>query len=204
MKFNQLNLKMKLLGVTVVVLAVFIGGTYTVQKFSEKQLLTAEKNVVKDDADKKEENDIETDSLETVQKTVEEIEQMSIYDYYTAYLFYDEELVQNFEQKFKVNATERKIQSLTSEELRYLNVTHYFYQYKENPILIKNESEGKMSLELMLRDANALSSEIDSEAAIIAICKKHEVDANGKIKNLTPEIVVEMDEKLFEISDHPK
>ena len=211
-----IKLSTKLLVSTLAIGSLFLGGTYLSQSLSEKRILTQAE---------KEKNS------ETLQPMASEedinTDEMTIKTYYNDYLEASPKVTEAFAEKFGADALTIKMQEMFTassghkEKFDYISALYRFYQNSDQPILAKNEvkeknKEGDLevvlnehgeysySLETELRDVNALSPAIDSAKAIKEICQKNGIDPDGKIGDLTPELILEIDEALFTISDHPK
>lgn len=87
----------------------------------------------------------------------------------------------------------------TSQEL----AEELLKEYGECPLLDENAEEhfGNSSLENMMNDINAAICAKDS---ITEICQENNIDVNSaKIKDLTKEQIVEIDQEVFRRSFHP-
>lgn len=76
-------------------------------------------------------------------------------------------------------------------------------EYPEIPLLDKNAKEhfGNSSLENMINDINAGDG---AKEAITAVCQENNIDVNtAKVKDLTKDMIVEIDQEVFLSSDHP-
>lgn len=194
----------KLAIATVVICGLFIGGITLAQNLSEESIV-AESN----------EQDIEA-AIEKTQQQFEQIDKMSVREYYVDYLGYDPRIAADFEEVYQTDASQVKMKGVEGERFDLLVALVSFYENGDQPILAKNEQkeDGQVvigengdfaySLETLSSDVAALSDEIDSETPIIEICVKHGIDPDGKVRDLTPAIIMEIDQKLFEISDHPE
>lgn len=192
---KKIRLNSKLLVGLIILGAVFFSGIYGFQRLSEQKLIEA----------------AVVDEFEQVdlQSEMDEMNQMSVREFYTKIMGMSEESIADFEEKYSMDADEKKAMEISGEEHSYLTALRYLSDEENAPILSRNElsMEDKsylMSLETSLADINALSSKIDSTKPIIEICRKHGIDPDGKISDLTAEAIAEIDQKLFEISDHPK
>ncbi|WP_086350672.1 hypothetical protein [Candidatus Enterococcus clewellii] len=202
---KKMALWKKLTLATVVICGLFFGGITLAQNLSEQSILAASNN-----------QETEEEAIARTQKEFERIDKMSVQEYYIDYLDYDPRIMADFEEKYAEDANEVKIKDLDNEKSNYLMALTSFYENGDQPILARNEQkengeviigangEYAYSLETLSGDVAALSDAIDSTTPIIEICVRHGVDPEGKIRDLTPEIIVEIDRKLFEISDHPK
>ncbi|MBP1046132.1 hypothetical protein I6N96_07540 [Enterococcus sp. BWM-S5] len=201
---KKMGLWKKLIIATVTICALFFGGVTLAQNLSEQSIMTAT-------------NDQEIEeAIARSQKEFERIDKMSVREYYVDYLDYDPRIVVDFEEKYKVDASQTKMKDVDRERNNYLMALTSFYENGNQPILAKNEEkedgqviigesgEYAYSLETLSSDVAALSDAIDSETPIIEICVKYGVDPDGKVRDLSPEIIMEIDQKLFEISDHPE
>lgn len=194
----------KLAIATVVICGLFLGGITLAQNLSEESIV-AESN----------EQDIEA-AIEKTQQQFEQIDKMSVREYYVDYLGYDPRIAADFEEVYQTDASQVKMKDVEGERFDLLVALVSFYENGDQPILAKNEQkeDGQVvigengdfaySLETLSSDVAALSDEIDSETPIIEICVKHGIDPDGKVRDLTPAIIMEIDQKLFEISDHPE
>lgn len=201
---KKIGLWKKLIIATVVICGLFFGGITLAQNLSEESIVAASN-----------EEDIE-EAIEKAQQEFERIEKMSVREYYVDFLNYDPRIAADFEGKYTLDANQTKMNEVKGEQFNYLVALASFYENGNQPILARNEQkeDGEVvlgengdfaySLETLSGDVAALSDAIDSETPIVEICVKHGVDPDGKIRDLSPEIIMEIDQKLFELSDHPE
>lgn len=144
----------------------------------------------------------------------DQIERMTLKEYYEEYLEVSPSVLAEFEKVYALDPEQTKTKDLSNDQHEYLSALIYLIQEGDQPILKKhevkeviddsgNEMVIKLSLQSSLSDVNALSEAIDSTTPIVAICEKYGVDPNGTIGTLTTEMIMEMDQALFEVSDHP-
>lgn len=86
---------------------------------------------------------------------------------------------------------------------------HILEEIPDAPLLQGNAKEdwGDSSLENYVNDINAVSA-VDTRGArkvIIKVCETAGIDANtAKVRDLTAEQIAQIDEEVFENSDHPE
>lgn len=86
---------------------------------------------------------------------------------------------------------------------------HILEEIPDAPLLQENAKEdwGDSSLENYVNDINAVSA-VDTRGArkvIIKVCETAGIDANtAKVRDLTAEQIAQIDEEVFENSDHPE
>lgn len=201
-----------LLGISSIVIAGFFALSYGFQNASETVLA---KEMSTSDLAIKSTDDI-ISSLEVVEETYTENNDMTLREYFEEQLGYSQELINEFETKFNLDTTQTTYKELTAEQSIYLYNTELLIDYPESPILAKNEEiidgevklneqgEYSYSLETLIMDVNAMTDEEKATEIVMDICQKHQIDPNGKIKDLNGDIINEIDDAIYEASDHPK
>jgi len=201
---KKITLWKKLIAITAGICTLFFVGIALTQTLSEESIVKASNK-----------EGIEA-AIQEAQEEFERTESMSVQEYYVNYLGYDPRITADFEQKYALDATQVIMKDITNEKFDYLMAVTALYENSEQPILSRNEQkengqvvigengEVAYSLETLSSDVAALSDSVDSETPIIEICKKYDIDPDGKVGDLTPAIIMEINQKLFEISDHPE
>ncbi len=176
---KQKGLLKKLAMVTVGIGLLFFIGTYFVQAASEMQVLS-NANVVSE--------------KEFTEETVKE--------YYEKSFESGKTIISQLEEKFGPEISQLSLEELSDEQYNYLNAVYYLNQYKNNEILAQNEKNveyaEEMSLESSLSEIMAMTPDENTEKIIEQICKEANVNPDGKIKDLTADLIVEIDRQLFE------
>lgn len=180
----------KLVVISFAVVLVFLGGVFVFQHLSEKAL--AEKS--------------ESEILPVDWSTINE---QTLAEYYRDGIGYSDEILQEFAEKFDLDIHQTTVGDLTSEQSFYLEALIQLRNYPDAPILARNEvpsddEDYLMSLETMVADAMAMAEEDDSESVIEEILEKHQIDPDGLVKDLNVEIILEINNALYEASSHPK
>lgn len=172
------------------VVVVFLGGVFGSQYLTERAL---------------------ADDTEITEISAEDWDQgePSLADFYLVDLGYPSEVMTKFGEKFNVDVKQVTQSSLTSEQFDYLQALSQFYAYPEAPILTRNQLDIEdknylMSLEASSSDTMAMSPEDDSTGVIEAILDTHDIDYDGQVKDLSVEIILEINDALYEASSHPK
>ncbi len=120
--------------------------------------------------------------------------------------FDDTKAEEEARQKMKdVEEAEKKAQEAMSMEL----AKYILEEMPDAPLLQENAEEdwGDSSLENYVNEINAVS-DVDTKGAknvIIKVCKAAGIDINtARVRDLTAEQIAQIDEEVFQNSDHPK
>ncbi|MGG5329772.1 hypothetical protein [Enterococcus sp. AZ163] len=183
----------KLVGISLIVVAVFVFGLLGYQRMVEKAFANNETIEIQ------KENDSNYQPADEKTLTV----------FYENELAFDARIITDLTQKYQLDKNQTTVGELTKEQFDYLQASYYLHSEAEAPILAKNEKPSTAedftySLESMEGDVMAMGEEDDSEAPILAILEKYQVDPEGKIKDLNVEIIMEISAALFQASSHPK
>lgn len=198
---KKLSLGKRVMLTTAVIGGLFIGGAMVSQAMSEKTVPVALEEMSEEDIEK---------AVEEAKETMDKIDNMSLAEFYVDYLGSDPQLLDAFVKKYAVNPQVMKVAELEGEQYNYMNALTYIYNHGEQPILKRNEVDADekyeyaYSLQTFLADIAAASNEVDTETPIVEICEKYGKDPDGKINELTPEMIMEIDEAIFQASDHPE
>lgn len=192
----------KLLGISGVVIVGFFVLSYIFQVGSEKALAKELSNL--DEADQTE-GEI---ALESELEKWDEIDQLPLNDY-AKEMGYSDAVMEQFQKHSELDTSKVTYDELTREQFGYLQNLKYLIDQGERPILIKNEqagdsSDGPYSLQAQLMDIAAMPSDREDKATSIItdICNQHQVDPDGKIKDLDTEIIREIDNAINLASGH--
>ena len=207
MKKNKLVIK--LVVATVAIGGLFFGGEYLARNVLEKQVIAEETKELS------EEEQIAKE-MEEFKRRQEEVDNMSVRKYYIEATEMNPEtskeeivwkkapeFVAAFEEKFGEDTADIKNKDLSNDQFHYLMALIDLHEYAENPILKRNEAADveyaeEMSLELNVSDVMAMAPNEDTEKIVEEICQKAGVNPDGNIKELTPELILEINDKLFE------
>lgn len=207
MKKNKLVIK--LIIATVGVGTLFFGGEYFAKNILEKKVIASEEEKLSVEEQIAKE-------MEESKHRMEEVDNMSVREYYEEAtdinpetkeeeLVWSQgaEIVSTFEKKFGINSANIKNKELSREQFDYLHAVVSWYVLEDNPILQKNEAPGiefaeEMSLELNVSEVMAMSPNKETEKIIDEICRKAGINPDGKVKELTPELIIEINDRLFE------
>ncbi|MGC6769821.1 hypothetical protein [Enterococcus sp. LJL51] len=192
---KKMSLGKKLIAVTAASAILFVGGVWITQVMAEQKVDIPMEETMEE-------------AVARTQEMFAQIDNMSLNEYYTEYMECSPELVEAFNKKYAVDVDTMKVKELNDEQYEYMNALYYIYKHGEQPILSKNEVDADKkyefayALETFTADVAAVSNEIDTEQPIVAICEKYGKDPDGKINDLTPEMIIEIDQAIFQISDH--
>lgn len=207
MKKNKLVIK--LIIATIAVGGLFFGGEYFARNILEKQVIASGKKELS-------EEERIAKEMEESRRWMEEVDNMSVKEYYKEATDINPEtkeeeliwsrgaeIVSTFEEKFGLNSGNIKNKELSKEQFDYLHAVVSWYSLEDNPILKRNEADNveyaeEMSLELNVSDIMAIAPNKETEKIIEDICKEAGVNPDGKVKDLTPVLIIEINDKLFE------
>lgn len=195
-----MKLTTKILVSSVIIGGLFVGGNVLTQSILEVKAVdgvieTSQKG---------------NETINDVERYLAERGEKNVAHYFETERYFDKGVLKDFEKQFGHDTKNMLVKELTKEEEDYLEGLGAFYQYKDLPILTKNQVKVKGedrysgSLEANIADAMAMSSGDDSEGPIIAICRKYHIDPNGIVATLPIEAIVEINEALYKASSHPK
>lgn len=183
MKVN--NLFFKMIFITLIIGTVFFTGTYLAKNILEKDVITKK-----------------AEEPESMEAYIARREKMSVREFNETTWDKGKEIVSDFEKKFGSKASELTDKELSNEQYEYLNALYHLHEKGNNDILKRNESQAEfmedMSLESSMAEIMAISPDKNTEKIIENICSKGDVNPDGKVKELSPEMIMEIQEKLFE------
>ncbi|MGL6199595.1 MAG: hypothetical protein ACRC3H_11750 [Lachnospiraceae bacterium] len=195
------NTILKLIGISGLIIAGFFALIFGFQNASEKVLA---KGIPASELSL-EIADVDIGTLEVIEDTYTENNEMSLREYFEEQLGYSLELINEFENYFNLDTTQTTFEELTSEQSEYLYHLWLLSEYADRPILTENqEDEFTHSLETIMTDVVAMSDKEKGTEIVTEICKKHQIDPNGIVSDLNIDIIKEIDDVLFEESDHPQ